>query len=140
MVAQTGASVVHCPKCHTYFGHAPFPMKALRQYGVNVCLGTDSLASNNTLDMRAEMREAQVVHGLGDRELLEMVLLNGAKALGQAGKLGQISPGSVADLVAFPCDAEAAEDPYHRVVQSRGEPRLLVVNGKPVEIAVPVGK
>ena len=140
MVAQTGASVVHCPKCHTYFGHAPFPMKALRQYGVNVCLGTDSLASNNTLDMRAEMREAQVVHGLGDRELLEMVLLNGAKALGQAGKLGQISPGSVADLVAFPCDAEAAEDPYHRVVQSRGEPRLLVVNGRKVEVGALVGK
>jgi cytosine/adenosine deaminase-related metal-dependent hydrolase len=140
LVAKTGASVVHCPKCHTYFGHAPFPMKALREYGVNVCLGTDSLASNNTLDMRAEMREAQVLHGLGDREVLEMVLLNGAKALGQAGKLGQISPGSVADLVAFPLSAEADEDPYYRVVQSRGEPRLLLVNGRKVETGALIGK
>jgi cytosine/adenosine deaminase-related metal-dependent hydrolase len=122
LVAQTGASVVHCPKCHTYFGHAPFPMRALRERGVNVCLGTDSLASNNTLDMRAEMREAQVLHGLGDREVLEMVLLNGAKALGQVGKLGQISPGSVADLVAFPYAPDAPQtDPYFQVVQSRAE-------------------
>ncbi|HEY0256667.1 MAG TPA: amidohydrolase family protein, partial [Candidatus Methylacidiphilales bacterium] len=102
LVVNSGASVVHCPKCHSYFGHAPFPLKALREHGVNVCLGTDSLASNNSLDMRAEMREAQILHDLTDQDVMEMVLLNGAKALGQAGKLGQITPGSVADLVAFP--------------------------------------
>jgi aminodeoxyfutalosine deaminase len=131
LVARSGASVVHCPKCHAYFGHAPFPLKTLREYGVNVCLGTDSLASNNALDMRSEMREVQAMHGLGDREVLEMVLLNGARALGQAGKLGQISPGSVADLVAFPHAAQEADtDPYRRVVQSHGEPNLLLVNGK----------
>jgi cytosine/adenosine deaminase-related metal-dependent hydrolase len=131
LVARSGASVVHCPKCHTYFGHAPFPLKALREYGVNVCLGTDSLASNNALDMRSEMREAQAMHGLSDREVLEMVLLNGARALGQTGKLGQISPGSVADLVAFPHTAQESDlDPYRRVVQSREEPSLLLVNGK----------
>jgi cytosine/adenosine deaminase-related metal-dependent hydrolase len=138
LVARSGASVVHCPKCHTYFGHAPFPLKALREYGVNVCLGTDSLASNNSLDMRAEMREAQTMHGLGDREVLEMVLLNGARALGQAGKLGQISPSGVADLVAFPHDEKEnhlafdapEQDPYARVVQSRCEPNLLLVNGR----------
>src|SRR5260370_28686686 len=83
LVAKSGASVVHCPKCHTYFGHAPFPLKSLRDYGVNICFGTDSLASNNSLDMRSEMREAQQFHDLGDREVLEMVLLNGARALGQ---------------------------------------------------------
>src|SRR5271170_4313616 len=124
LVAGTGASVVHCPKCHTYFGHAPFPMKALREHGVNVCLGTDSLASNNALDMRSEMREAQTMHGLGDREVLEMVLLNGARALGQAGKLGQISPGSMADLVAFPHAGAPEPDPYRGVVQSHEEPHL----------------
>jgi len=141
LVARSGASVVHCPKCHTYFGHAPFPLKALREYGVNVCIGTDSLASNNLLDMRSEMREVQANHGLSDREVLEMVLLNGARALGQTGKLGQISPGSLADLVAFPHAAAESDpsggvpdtDPYHRVVHSREEPNLLLVNGRRVE-------
>ena len=133
LVANSGASVVHCPKCHTYFGHSAFPMKALRAYGVNVCLGTDSLASNNSLDMRAEMREAQALHGLGDRDVLEMVLLNGAKALGQAGKIGQISPGALADLVSFPHEPEvdAAMLPYQRVVQSRTVPNLVLINGRP---------
>ena len=100
-------------------------MKALRAHGVNVCLGTDSLASNTTLDMRAEMREAQALHGLGDREVLEMVLLNGAKALGQAGKLGEISPGSAGGLGGFSARGATgceAVGPYKRVVQSRGEP------------------
>jgi cytosine/adenosine deaminase-related metal-dependent hydrolase len=134
LVARSGASVVHCPKCHTYFGHAPFPLKTLREHGVNVCLGTDSLASNNTLDMRSEMREAQTVHGLSDREVLEMLLLNGARALGQTGKLGQISPGSMADLVAFPHAMNAPNlDPYRRVVQSHEEPNLLLVNGCQVD-------
>jgi len=138
LVARSGASVVHCPKCHTYFGHASFPFQALREHGVNICLGTDSLASNNTLDMRSEMREAQMLYGLGDREVLEMVLLNGARALGQVRKLGRISPGSVADLVAFPHAAQEADagvgapemDPYRRVVQSHEEPNLLLVNGR----------
>jgi len=137
LVAGTGASVVHCPKCHTYFGHAPFPLKALRGYGVNICLGTDSLASNNALDMRSEMREARQLHGLTDREVLEMSTLNGARALGQAGKLGEISSGSVADLVAFAHDPAAPvvdeADAYRQVVQSRGEPLLLLVNGRRVE-------
>ncbi len=146
LVARSGASVVHCPKCHSYFGHAPFPMKMLREYGVNICLGTDSLASNNSLDMRSEMRETQKLHGLGDREVLEMVLLNGAKALGLAGRLGQLSPGAAADLVAFPYAVKELGlvepmtpygqiDPYRRVVQSREEPSLLLVAGKPVEMA-----
>ncbi len=137
LLANSGASVVHCPKCHTYFGHASFPLKTLREHGINICLGTDSLASNNTLDMRSEMREAQHLHGLSDREVLEMATIHGARALGQAGKLGQISPGSVADLVAFslkPDEVNLPEiDPYHQVVHSREEPVLLVVNGRRIE-------
>jgi cytosine/adenosine deaminase-related metal-dependent hydrolase len=134
LLAGLGASVVHCPKCHTYFGHAPFPLAALRGRGINICLGTDSLASNNSLDLRSEMREARELHGLTPREVLEMATLNGALALGQAGRLGEISPGAYADLVAFPHEpgAEATDDPCHRVVHSHAPPSLLLVNGRPV--------
>jgi len=137
LLISTGASVVHCPKCHTYFTHAPFQLKLLRDHGVNICLGTDSLASNNSLDLRSEMREVQKFHRLNSREVLEMVTLNGARALGQVGKIGQISPGSLADLVAFPhSTGEPEGDPYHRVIQSKAEPSLLLVNGRKVEIGV----
>ncbi|MCE0482873.1 MAG: amidohydrolase family protein [Methylacidiphilales bacterium] len=136
LVAGTGASVVHCPKCHTYFGHAAFPLKELRSYGINVCIGTDSLASNNALDMRSEMREMQEFHGLTDRDVLEMATIHGAHALKQSGKIGEISPGSHADLVAFAhADGDGAtDDPYCRVIQSRAEPMLLLMNGKKVKM------
>jgi cytosine/adenosine deaminase-related metal-dependent hydrolase len=132
LLVDSGASVAHCPKCHTYFAHAPFPLAALRERGVNICLGTDSLASNNSLDMRSEMREARELHGLSAREVLEMATVNGARALGQKGRLGEIAPGALADLVAFRGDA--GEDPYGRVVDSHEPPRLLLVNGKSVNL------
>ena len=94
LVAQSGASVVHCPKCHAYFGHAPFPLRELRDYGVNICLGTDSLASNNALDMRSEMREVAAgprpdrPRGAGDGPRC-----NGALALAQGGQAGRAFAG-----------------------------------------------
>lgn len=127
-LAQSGASVIHCPKCHTYFGHNPFPMKDLRAAGINICIGTDSLASNNSLDMRSEIREARNFNpGISDRDWMAMGTLNGALALGERGHLGQISPGAWADLAAYPWDGVA--DPYTAVIESRKEPLMVMVNG-----------
>ena len=134
LLARSGASVVHCPKCHTFFAHAAFPLKVLRGHGINICLGTDSLASNSSLDMRSEMREAMQLHGISAREALEMSTLNGARALGQPGQLGEISVGSLADLVAF-AHEHADEDPYRRVVETVHKPKLLLVNGVPAKFS-----
>jgi cytosine/adenosine deaminase-related metal-dependent hydrolase len=130
LVVGAGASVVHCPKCHTYFGHAPFPLKALRERGVTVCLGTDSLASNNSLDLRSEMREVRGMQELSDRECVEMATLHGARALGQEGILGELSPGATADLTALAHEGSTPPEPYASVVESRAPARLLVVNGR----------
>ena len=63
LLAKNGVSVVHCPRSHAYFKHAPFPYEELRGAGVNILLGTDSLASVRaeknrpvTLDLWDEMR------------------------------------------------------------------------------------
>src|ERR1043166_7276148 len=53
----TGFSIVHCPRSHAYFGHSPFQFEPLRELGLNVCLGTDSLASNEDLSLFGEMRQ-----------------------------------------------------------------------------------
>ncbi|HLH54946.1 MAG TPA: amidohydrolase family protein, partial [Verrucomicrobiae bacterium] len=45
VLAQNQVSVVHCPRSHQYFEHEAFPLKRLLRAGVNMCLGTDSLAS-----------------------------------------------------------------------------------------------
>ncbi len=49
--------LVHSPRSHAYFGHSPFQFERLRQLDFNVCLGTDSLASNDDLSLFAEIRQ-----------------------------------------------------------------------------------
>src|ERR1043166_5414427 len=51
--------IVHCPRSHNYFSHTPFAFDRLRSFGFNICLGTDSLASNESLSLFAEMRAFQ---------------------------------------------------------------------------------
>ncbi len=71
--------------------------------GFNICLGTDSLASNSSLSLFAEMRELlRKEPWLSPREVLEMVTVNAAAALGQGDLFGQIRPGVHADLIALP--------------------------------------
>lgn len=96
-------SVVHCPRSHAYFGHSPFQLERLRTLGLNVCLGTDSLASNEDLSLFGEIRAFRkefpdVMPG----QILEMITVNPAQALRQGNALGRVRPGFLADLIAVP--------------------------------------
>jgi aminodeoxyfutalosine deaminase len=96
-------SVVHCPGSHRYFGHPVFPFARLAALGVNLCVGTDSLASTDSLSLLGEVRRVQESHpDLPPEALLHMLTLAPARALGQEGRLGCISPGALADLIALP--------------------------------------
>ena len=128
LLAETGTSVVHCPKTHRYFQRAPAPVAALLAAGVNVCLGTDSLASNDTLNMFAEMRElARGFPDLLPAQIVAMTTANAAKALNQSDRLGRIAEGSVADLIAVPMDGHA--DPYEAVVLAEKPVAFMMLNG-----------
>src|SRR4030095_6151823 len=75
--------VVHSPRSHDYFGHTRFPFERLHAIGFNVCLGTDSLASNESLSLFAEMRAFQRnASAISPEKVLEMVTVNSASALG----------------------------------------------------------
>jgi cytosine/adenosine deaminase-related metal-dependent hydrolase len=110
LLAETGTHVVHCPQSHSYFKHRAFPYQALNRAGVNICLGTDSLASTPhsrrkpaQLSMFAEMREFAKRHPrVGPATILRMTTRNGAAALGRAGRLGELTPGAESDLVVIP--------------------------------------
>src|SRR5207245_11298597 len=56
------ATIVYWPRTHAAFGHPPHPFREFLKRGVNVALGTDSLASNPDLDMLAEMRFVHEKH------------------------------------------------------------------------------
>jgi aminodeoxyfutalosine deaminase len=102
-------SIVHCPRSHNYFGHSPFQFHKLRELGFNICLGTDSLASNDDLSLFGEMRAFQKrFPDVSPEEILKMVTVNGARALRRENALGKVRSGFVADLVALPCTGPTA--------------------------------
>ena len=126
-------TVVHCPRSHRYFSHRPFPMARLRALEVNVCLGTDSLASNQSLNMFEEMRAAQEAFpDLAPADFIEMATANGARALGMPGRLGVLRAGAMADLIAV--RGGDGNDLPERILNHRGNVDWAVVAGAPVRI------
>jgi len=98
-----GFCVVHCPKTHAYFGRERFHFDRFRWRGITTCLGTDSLASNNSLNLFEEMQ--LFLHEypyVTEQEVLNMVTVYPAKAIGQAHRIGKVAPGALADLIAIP--------------------------------------
>ena len=125
--------VVHCPGSHAYFKHPPFPFGRLAKLGVNICIGTDSLASTDSLSLLGELRKLQQNEpGLSSAELLRLVTLAPARALKREGLLGCISPGAAADLIAIP-KAGNSGDPAFDCVNYKGHISWMMVDGKVLE-------
>ena len=135
LLAASGSSVVHCPRSHAFFGHRKFPLHQLDKAGVNVCLGTDSLATTArsrgeplSLNMFSEMRRlAEAMPALKARRILEMATTHAARAIGRPTELGRLAPGSGADLIAVP--RGTARDPYQAVLNHRGDVSALMIRG-----------
>lgn len=136
LLAARKVNVVHCPRSRFYFRHAPFPIWRLARAGVNLCLGTDSLASviktrRQTVELSLfdEMRTlAEQEPELPARTIVRMVTINGARALAQTGKLGELSAGAKADLIALPMAAEQG-DHYAQVVRHSGPVSASMIDG-----------
>ena len=124
--------VVHSPRSHGYFAHSRFPFKELRALKFNLCLATDSLASNESLSLFAEMRAFQRNEpGLSPDKIFEMVTVNPALALDQSrhgGTMGRIRPGFQADLISIPCSGGA--NLFEEIVAFDGPIDWVMVNGR----------
>ena len=121
--------VVHSPRSHDYFAHSRFPFERLRSFGFNICLGTDSLASNADLSLFAEMRAFQRSEpALSPKEVLEMVTVNAALALGKPQVLGRIRTNCFADLIAIPCSETA--DVFEEILAFEQPVDWMMVAGK----------
>jgi cytosine/adenosine deaminase-related metal-dependent hydrolase len=137
LLGERGVSVVHCPRSHAYFGHQPFPCEELRKASVNLCLGTDSLATVKTdrnrlseLDLWAEMRAfAGARPTVTPETILAMATIQGAKALGMGGQIGEISESAFADLIAIPF-AGKTESLYESVLHHAGPVTESMIAGQ----------
>jgi 5-methylthioadenosine/S-adenosylhomocysteine deaminase len=108
LLADEGCHVAHCPSSNLKLASGIATPARLLKLGVNVALGTDGAASNNRLDVLAEMRLAALLaKGAGGdptvlpaHAVLEMATVRGARALGLEDRIGTLAPGKFADMVA----------------------------------------
>jgi 5-methylthioadenosine/S-adenosylhomocysteine deaminase len=107
-IASSGASVAHCPISNARLGHGVAPLGDLLEAGIPVGLGSDSVASNDRVDVIEEARFADLIQrgllraprALPADRLLRLATLDGARALGLDDRIGSLEPGKEADLVA----------------------------------------
>ena len=126
-----GMTVVHCPLSHRYFGHRRFPLERLRGLAVNLCVGTDSQASNGSFSLLDELRVmAAATPALDPAELLAMITLNPARALGLSDRLGSIQPGAWADLTALDCPEGEKRNIYAGMLATQTPAKWSMVHGR----------
>jgi cytosine/adenosine deaminase-related metal-dependent hydrolase len=105
ILRDSGIAVAHCPKSNAKFGHGIAPVQTMLQQGIRVAIGTDSAASNNRLDLLEETRFALLQQRLRYQEqildaqnMLEMMTIDGARALQMEHQIGSLEVGKLADL------------------------------------------
>ncbi|HUU91920.1 MAG TPA: amidohydrolase family protein [Phycisphaerae bacterium] len=127
ILAESGSSVAYCPHSHAFFQHAAHPWRRLLAAGVNVCLGTDSLASSPSLSILAEARFLAAREPDADpKALLAMATRRGARALGLEKTTGDLRKGLAAEFcVVGPLPD--TDDPLRAIMA--GEGNLLRVVG-----------
>ena len=153
VIARYGCAVAHCPASNAKFGHGISPLTELLEAGVTVGLGSDSVASNNRMDILEEARLAALFQRAARRseravpaqQALELATIGGARALRIDERVGSLEVGKDADLAVFSLE-EARVTPVGNVVAAivfavaganaefvavKGSP--LLVGGSPVQ-------
>ncbi len=143
LLAQNGCHVAHCPSSNLKLASGFAPVGSLLAAGINVGLGTDGAASNNRLDMFAEMRLAALLaKGVRDDatalpawQALELATIRSARALGLDQAIGTLQPGKCADITAVRIagpELAPCYDPQSHLVYAVGREHVshVWVNGE----------
>lgn len=156
LFARTGTGVAHCPCSNMRLASGIAPVRNMLNAGMNVAIGVDGSASNDTSNVIAEVRQAMLLQRVGygpdamtARQALEIATLGGAKVLNRD-DVGSLAPGMMADIAVFdlnkPGMAGAVHDPVAalvfcnpgQVAWSIINGRVLVRKGEMVESDLPV--
>lgn len=133
MIAGSDCSVVFCPRAHRFFGHTAHRFAAMMALGINVCLGTDSLASNDSLSILDEWRFLHGEHPeLEFGVLLKMSTSCAARALGIEDFVGGLERGRLADFITIPVRSSSGEGALREVLESDSGPLAVYISGKRV--------
>jgi 5-methylthioadenosine/S-adenosylhomocysteine deaminase len=124
IMARRGASVAHNPVSNMFLGDGIAPIVEMLDAGVNVALGTDGAASNNSQDMFQTIKFASLLqrarlqdsHAVSPRQTLRMATINGARALGLDHLVGSLEVGKRADLIVLDLLGSPHNVAVHNVV------------------------
>jgi len=138
-IAETKSKVAHCPKSNAKLGHGRAPLAAFLDREIEVGLGSDSVASNNTCDMLEEARFAALI-ARSDRlvtaaEALSVATVGGAGCLGMNESVGELIEGAQADLVVLSLNESHQLPTYDPVVST-----VFSSSGRDVLLTVVAGK
>lgn len=145
VLAGYNVSIAHCARCNAKLGMGIAPLKQFLDRGLTVGIGTDSPASNSTIDFFDEMRIGllmqRAVLGADSwftaEEFVRLATIEGAKALGMDDRVGSIEPGKQADLIAVDLSMThqvPTQNPYSALVHRANQENVVftMVAGKPL--------
>jgi 5-methylthioadenosine/S-adenosylhomocysteine deaminase len=141
VLADHGVAIAHCPRCNAKLGMGIAPLPLFFEHGITVGIGTDSPASNNTVDPFDEMRIGLLlqrgVSGESDffryftaRTFIRLATIWGARALGLEDEVGSLEPGKRADVIAIDLSSSPhmvpTADPYSALVHAANQKDVVM--------------
>jgi len=131
LLASAPASIAMCTESNLKLAAGIIPLKKYLDHGVNVCFATDGVASNNNLDLLAEMDATAKLHKalnndpsfLPAEQALRMATIGGAQALGVSQRRGSIAIGKDADICVLSTQnlqSQPIYNPWSHVVYAMG--------------------
>ena len=140
-IKQTETRVAHCPKSNAKLGHGIAPFGRMIEKNINVGLGSDSVASNNTCDLLEEARFALLLAranrncDLNCDDILQAATLAGAHSLGLAGRVGELKAGLQADFAVVSLEGAHQIPSY-----GPAETLIFASSGRDVAMTVVAGR
>lgn len=127
VLKERGVKICLCPRSNRYLDVGVAPVAMFKKMGIPLCIGTDSLASNDSLSLWDEMRFALDEYGgaLGPDELLQMATAGGAAGIGMSDTTGRLEPGRRADFQVVETGSHCSSD----ILLDRGGPAIVAVAG-----------
>jgi 5-methylthioadenosine/S-adenosylhomocysteine deaminase len=135
LLQKTGVHIAHNPASNLKLASGFARIHAMQNAGINVGIGTDGSASNNKLDLLADVRMAALLSkaesgnptALNAAKALEMATLSGARALGMQARIGSLVAGKQADIIAIDLSAletQPVYDPISQIIYAAGREQV----------------
>ncbi len=146
IIKHHGAKVSHNPVSNMYLSSGVAPIPKMNLAGIDVSLGTDGAASNNSNDMLEVLKLTSLLQKVTHRDptimtadkVLEMATIEGARCLGMDAEIGSIEAGKKADLFVFNPERSMKAIPMHNPVSTlvyssaMDNVETVLIDGEPV--------